>query len=637
MVLSDHGTRPRRFPKAVSLLRHKAARREARLIAPYLDSKFYLENNSDVAEAGLDASYHYAKYGWREGRDPSPSFSTNGYLSAHPKVAMEGTNPLLHFIRQGQTAPPEEQRDDEEFEAEIALVETGIDAAFYASSYPDFAASGLSAARHYCRTGWREGHDPAPDFSTSYYLLTNPDIRESGVNPFWHYLIAGRDEGRLPVHPGGWRHAVLSRQTSFEAYCDEWTRIDEPPVLLDQEDLVRRLEKARRAAGLLVSLGHDDYRMYPGGVQLCIEIEERNVAAHDVDYLNLHPWQPLPKLAEVDDDYVLCLVLNGDTIGAASVSTVIEALRHAEVSRHPARIVVHHLAGHAPERIAELAGALSVETAHFWLHDYFTLCTSYALQRNNVTPCNVPEPTSNACQICLFGAERLRQNARIARLFETLDVHLISPSEVALEFWSARTDLVPASATVQPHIELTPVAQEAKPVASNEPVRIAFIGTPAEHKGWPVFRELERRLAATGAYEFWFFSGSDARADGIRHCQTHVRATDPEHTLRAVKERRIDLVLHWASWPETFSFSTYEALAGGACVITNTQSGNVAATVQRFGRGIVLDDTNALYALAKSGGLEELAHRARELRQRETLTARFSAMSHDISVVEEAA
>ena len=148
-------------------------------------------------------------------------------------------------------------------------------------------------------------------------------------------------------------------------------------------------------------------------MQLCVEIEERDAAAHGADYLNLHPWQPLPKLVEAKDDYV---------------STVIEALRQIKIEAGRARIVVHHLAGHAPERVSDLAAAMGVEGAHLWLHDYFTLCTSYALQRNNVTPCNVPAATSNACGICLFGVARRKQEVRIARLFETLDIHLISPS-----------------------------------------------------------------------------------------------------------------------------------------------------------------------------------------------------------------
>ena len=39
--------------------------------------------------------------GWREGRDPSASFDTRGYLAANPDVAAAGVNPLDHYLMFG--------------------------------------------------------------------------------------------------------------------------------------------------------------------------------------------------------------------------------------------------------------------------------------------------------------------------------------------------------------------------------------------------------------------------------------------------------------------------------------------------------------------------------------------------------
>ena len=633
MAMSDFTGQRSGKGAALTFWREAKLRREAAKIAPFIDARFYLENNADVAASGIEASLHYAKYGWREGRDPSPSFSTHGYLSTHPAVALTGTNPLLHFIQQGDTVPvPEPPEDTLDLAEEIAIVAEHLDTRFYAASYPSATARAMTPAEHFCRIGWREGNDPAPDFSTSYYLLTNPDIKDSGINPFWHYLIAGRDEGRLPTHPGGWQHGVLSRQTTFEAYCNDWVLPEPLPKLLSADELVDRLRDGQRADRFLVSFGHDDYRATPGGVQLCIEIEERNAFAEGVDYLNLHPWQPLPKFAEADDDPVLRAVLNGANVGTARASAFVAAL--PEVAA-PVDLVIHHLAGHAPETIIELADALGAHRAHLWLHDYFTLCTSYALQRNNVVPCNVPDIGSNACHICIFGLERQKQQARVAELFERLEIDVISPSRVALEFWEARTALQPASTVIHPHMTLSETTRLSATTESVEgPVRIAFIGTPVAHKGWQIFRELQRRLAAEEDYELWYFGTSDPGLDDIHHVETHVRADAPDSTLQAVSDHRIDLVLHWAAWPETFSFSTFEALGGGAFVLTNTGSGNVAAAVEDLGRGAVLGSADALFELAKSGGLKTLAACARDARKAQDLVATFSGMTHDLSSME---
>lgn len=49
-----------------------------------------------------DAAAHYGECGWREGKDPNPSFSTEWYLATNPDVAAAGMNPLRHFLQYGR-------------------------------------------------------------------------------------------------------------------------------------------------------------------------------------------------------------------------------------------------------------------------------------------------------------------------------------------------------------------------------------------------------------------------------------------------------------------------------------------------------------------------------------------------------
>jgi glycosyltransferase involved in cell wall biosynthesis/SAM-dependent methyltransferase len=75
-----------------------------------------------------------------------------------------------------------------------------FDGAFYLRQNPDVEASGADPFTHYLWTGWQEGRDPNPGFSTAYYLEQNADVRASGINPFVHYVVRGRGEGRR-AHP----------------------------------------------------------------------------------------------------------------------------------------------------------------------------------------------------------------------------------------------------------------------------------------------------------------------------------------------------------------------------------------------------------------------------------------------------
>jgi len=65
------------------------------------DEDYYLKKNPDVADADIDGYEHYANYGWKEGRNPSPNFDTKKYLKEHPDIAAENVCPVEHFINFG--------------------------------------------------------------------------------------------------------------------------------------------------------------------------------------------------------------------------------------------------------------------------------------------------------------------------------------------------------------------------------------------------------------------------------------------------------------------------------------------------------------------------------------------------------
>ncbi len=68
----------------------------------WFDAAWYLQSNTDVAEAGMDAVEHYLRFGAAEGRNPSPRFNTRDYLNVYTDVAEAGENPLVHYLRFGK-------------------------------------------------------------------------------------------------------------------------------------------------------------------------------------------------------------------------------------------------------------------------------------------------------------------------------------------------------------------------------------------------------------------------------------------------------------------------------------------------------------------------------------------------------
>lgn len=66
------------------------------------DAAYYLAQNPDVKNAGVDPIKHYLIHGGKEGRQPSQHFDGNWYLQANPDVKNAGINPLLHYLKFGK-------------------------------------------------------------------------------------------------------------------------------------------------------------------------------------------------------------------------------------------------------------------------------------------------------------------------------------------------------------------------------------------------------------------------------------------------------------------------------------------------------------------------------------------------------
>ncbi len=66
------------------------------------DSAWYLETYPEVSISKLSPFHHYLKYGWKEGKNPSPHFKASESLANRPDVAQANIEPLTHFLKHGQ-------------------------------------------------------------------------------------------------------------------------------------------------------------------------------------------------------------------------------------------------------------------------------------------------------------------------------------------------------------------------------------------------------------------------------------------------------------------------------------------------------------------------------------------------------
>lgn len=64
----------------------------------FFDPAYYLLQYPDCRRADVDPLWHFVRYGWKEGRNPSALFDTEYYLRTNPDVLQAGINPLIHYL-----------------------------------------------------------------------------------------------------------------------------------------------------------------------------------------------------------------------------------------------------------------------------------------------------------------------------------------------------------------------------------------------------------------------------------------------------------------------------------------------------------------------------------------------------------
>lgn len=504
-------------------------------------------------------------------------------------------------------------------------VREAFDAAFYLERYPDVAEAGIDPFQHFMDMGWREGRSPARWFIMDVYLSVNPDIKSAGVNPFEHYVITGRLEGRPLKDDYGFRYDILKNSPPLEERV-LWARtaarkIEAAPVA----ELEVALDAAGSLAGLHITVSHDDYTASLGGVQLCLAREAAAMAEAGRPRLHLYPASYSPVIDVETDQPLVGVLINGERAGLFAAETVAQALK-GRVSK--ATFAVHSFLGHAIPAVTAILKAAGLSKGFFWIHDFASVCSNYALLRNDVVFCGAPPPDSQACGICVYGERRHIHLAEHAEFFRAFELTAVAPSEAAMALWRKTYPKAVKTTRVLPHAVLEPREVKKKPRAARAPLRVGFLGMPADHKGWPVYARLAEMFRSDPRYQFLHLGFAPDEAASATF--EKVGGPGGRSMAEAVETLDLDVAVIWSLCPETFCFTAYEAVAAGAAVLTLPDAGNVPKFVEAgeaASRGLVVADEHELVALFRDGGALALA-RSRRRPQHFDIT--FSRMTGDL-------
>lgn len=575
------------------------------------DERWYAEQYPDVAQTGMDPARHYLWIGRRLGRKPSPAAHS---MPLRPGADLQ-PDAQIHAVEQQPRITHENKSKTETWNDHVyQQIAAYFDSDFYRTKYPDIAVAGIDPIRHYLDTGWREGRDPSLEFSTQFYVENNPDVVAAGVNPYYHYLVAGKAEGRPGKHRLGFRWDILTALKPVEQRIRE-IKASRSPVLIDKaaslEDSIRMA--FRRGQKLILSFSHDNFTQSVGGIQLLLRRELALFKEADALHVHIFPVFHLPFLDVSGDEVILGVLVNGKLAGSflsEDISSTIQQIRSDAASTS---FVIHSLLGHNMDQAIRIIDSINCKNGYLWVHDYSPLYNNYNLLRNDVEYCGYPKPGSVARNLCEYARADFDHAEEFAKLFNKFNITLLSPSESALAIWRSSEILKPANVRIIPHVQLERKASsDSASLNPSAPLRVGFLGFPAAHKGWPVFEELVLKYGEDPRYQFMHLGkGRQGGLKNLGYREVVANEDRLDAMSQAVAEVKLDVAVVWSICPETFCLTAYEALAGGAALVTNPSAGNVVSVTEQSGLGMIFPDEKALNLAFENGEVRALSRRNR--------------------------
>lgn len=350
-------------------------------------------------------------------------------------------------------------------------------------------------------------------------------------------------------------------------------------------DLERHIKNIVNKGPSVVVFAHDNFTKNIGGIQTVMHLENKAISEVSGNYWSIHPTKSREFFVFAPE---LELLHNGKFIAHIQTENVGKLLKILEEivlgKSEQFLVVLHSLLGHDPEKVSSALQTLKTRNVYFYLHDFYSICPSFKLLRNNLEFCHAPKVTSTSCKVCIYGNTRTIHINRIESILTLPEITFLAPSQSTRDIWTASSEIT-GKAVIAPHLRLTSLAARGGKV--NPRPRIAFFGLPRKEKGWNSFLSLFAMLNKT--HDFVVFSTQDPGISGVTFNLLKNDSGEIHQTRDILIENRIDYAFIFPTWPETYSLVTAEAIAAGVFVLTNSHSGNVASLIEEFNSGAVFE------------------------------------------------
>ena len=342
----------------------------------------------------------------------------------------------------------------------------------------------------------------------------------------------------------------------------------------------------------VIMISHSNYRIRWGGVDKYLYEVTDLLAGRGIHSVQLFP------VVEVNNKYqkigsrkfYIGINVDGQYAGIVEWGKIGAAFERIAEGFRIEGIHIHNLYGWDTERLADLLLKIN-KPVRIFVHDYVMICRYNMEGDSYLRYCGrkIRKPAEQECEECPYCKEALQEYSKIkgflTRIQDNID-RIVVPSQLCKEIWGNSYDSIAKPVVVRDHLKLIGEDGQADPI---DMLKIGYMGAALDHKGINEWNTLVDKCKGIEGISLFYLGRDNIDNDAVKAIRVDFQDRDTPSMSEALKENKINCVLMWSKCSETYSYTFYEALAAGCFVLTNTFSGNIKASIEKYGNGKSFD------------------------------------------------
>lgn len=341
---------------------------------------------------------------------------------------------------------------------------------------------------------------------------------------------------------------------------------------------------------------YTNINLQSAGTEKYIKNQIANLNNHGIDAVVLFPVRK--KILSLDLNF-WGLMLNDSFKQILSTEQVIGELQHLSKSRKQLTgVLIHHLMNVDLDELQKILMSVVGCPTIVYLHDFYTACVQYNLIKNDFEFCGDAIIKEMKCKDC-HHAEIAKKKKKMQHFFSNIgggSISFIAPSLYVAKLWGAAYPMYENNVRVIGHLIPKEQYEDNHDTLKDiEPLRIGYVGATKRTKGWDSWVDASKKLESQNhGYKLYQFGQGTPATQDVTCIPVSIQKDGDNAMIEALRNNKIHVAVLNSIWPETYSYTYFECMAANTFILTNKNSGNIAARVASDDDGVVLEKADDL-------------------------------------------